>query len=304
MNFSCFGSFLSKNTLKPITVNSGPRLPGLAASYLRALLASGNRDTVPLQACALLPQQLTHQLSDYRTLCQWPLESLPPCWLQLASFPLQLKILTHPRFASPAMGLVHLENEISCFGELVAGSAVAFRCVSEPVQSHEKGQTIALVTEAKQGEALVWRSRAVYLQRQRKAGARDLQRQGDSFAGYANQSAQWALPRSLGWRYGRLSGDLNPIHLHPWCARLFGFKSNIAHGMWSKARCLSELAAQDVLLELPYRVAVRFAKPILLPAQVQCHWQPAGEGLDFALLSSDGTLCHLTGRVEPLSREM
>ena len=276
-------------------------MPGLAASYLPALFVSGKQGTVPLQACALLRQQPAYQLSDYRTLCQWPLASLPPGWLQLVSFPLQLNILTQPRFALPAMGLVHLENEISCFGELVAGSAVAFRCVSEPVQPHEKGQTVALVTVAKQGDALVWRSRAVYLQRQRKAGAHNQQRQGDSFAVYANQSALWALPRRLGGRYGRLSGDLNPIHLHPWCARLFGFKSNIAHGMWSKARCLSELAAQGVLPQQPYRVSVRFAKPILLPAQVQCHWQSAGEGLVFALLSADGSLCHLTGRVEPLS---
>ncbi|MDP4529788.1 MaoC/PaaZ C-terminal domain-containing protein [Alkalimonas delamerensis] len=275
-------------------------LPGLARCYLLALAGRNHNGSGSIQAqwdC----QQWQYQLPDYLSLCGALSRTQLPTWLQVVSFPMQLAVLTAPAFPLAAMGLVHLENEISCFGELVAGSAVAFRCVSEPVQPQEKGQTVALVTEAKQGDALVWRSRAVYLQRQRKAGAHNQQRQGDSFAGYANQSAQWALPRRLGWRYGWLSGDLNPIHLHPWCARLFGFKSNIAHGMWSKARCLSELAAQGVLPDSPYRVAVRFAKPILLPAQIQCHWQPACEGLDFALLSADGTLCHLTGRVEPLS---
>ena len=39
----------------------------------------------------------------------------------------------------------------------------------------------------------------------------------------------------------RVSGDRNPIHLHRLTARAFGQPAPIAHGMWTKARCLAAL---------------------------------------------------------------
>lgn len=287
------------NTLETVTVCSGPALPGLAASYLRALWAQGNKDAVPLGACATNYQLPLQQLQLYQQLCQWSQQSLPPCWLQLVSFPLQLKLLTHRRFPLPAIGLVHLENRIEYFCPCDAAKAVDFNCCTETVQPHEKGRTVALITEARQAGQLIWRSRAVYLQRQPTPGRR--QEQSAATISYASQSEEWPLPASLGWRYGRVSGDLNPIHLHPLLARLFGFKANIAHGMWSKARCLTELAAQGALPEPPYQIEVRFAKPILLPARVQLHWQSSGQGIDFALCSADGVRCHLQGAVTTIS---
>ena len=47
----------------------------------------------------------------------------------------------------------------------------------------------------------------------------------------------------LGRRYAAVSGDRNPIHMHDLSAKLFGFPRAIAHGMWTKARCLAALEA-------------------------------------------------------------
>ena len=63
-----------------------------------------------------------------------------------------------------------------------------------------------------------------------------------------------------------MSGDYNPIHVHPLSARLFGFPSAIAHGMWTKARCL---AALEPRLPDAFTVDVAFKKPILLPGKVE-----------------------------------
>jgi hypothetical protein len=54
--------------------------------------------------------------------------------------------------------------------------------------------------------------------------------------------------------------------MHPLSARLFGFKSAIAHGMWTKARCLAALESR---LPDAYTVEVAFKKPILLPGKVE-----------------------------------
>src|SRR5918911_357128 len=83
-------------------------------------------------------------------------------------------------------------------------------------------------------------------------------------AGAPRAPATWRLPGDLGRRYGGVSGDLNPIHMHPLSARLFGFPTAIAHGMWVKARCL---AALDGHLPDAYTVDVRFKLPMLIPAK-------------------------------------
>ena len=62
-----------------------------------------------------------------------------------------------------------------------------------------------------------------------------------------------------------MSGDRNPIHLHGLAARLFGQKGAIAHGMWTKARCLAALQGH---LPDAFTVEVAFKLPVLLPAKV------------------------------------
>ncbi len=76
-------------------------------------------------------------------------------------------------------------------------------------------------------------------------------------------SAVWDVPADTGRRYARVSGDRNPIHLHRLTARAFGQPAPIAHGMWTKARCL---AALEGALPDTYAVDVRFKLPLRLPA--------------------------------------
>ena len=43
-----------------------------------------------------------------------------------------------------------------------------------------------------------------------------------------------------GRRYAAISGDYNPIHLSTISAKMFGFKTAIAHGMWTLACVISQ----------------------------------------------------------------
>ena len=75
----------------------------------------------------------------------------------------------------------------------------------------------------------------------------------------------WRLEGDLGRRYAAVSGDRNPIHLYALTAKALGFKRQIAHGMWSKARCV---AALENRLPDAVTVEVAFRKPIFLPGKV------------------------------------
>ncbi|WP_407703405.1 MaoC family dehydratase [Streptomyces triticirhizae] len=106
----------------------------------------------------------------------------------------------------------------------------------------------------------------------------------------------WSLPADLGRRYARVSGDRNPIHLHPLTARPFGFRRPIAHGMWTTARAL---AALDEVLPESFAVNVRFRAPAELPSRPTFHAAPTADGGHaFGLTAATGRTL-LTGEITP-----
>jgi acyl dehydratase len=107
------------------------------------------------------------------------------------------------------------------------------------------------------------------------------------------------VPEDIGRRYAFVSGDFNLIHLHPLSARAFGFPKAIAHGMWSKAKCLALMG------DLPdaYTIDVSFKLPIFLPAEVELIAEPVAQltnvddTCEFGLYSSKNNKPHLAGVV-------
>ncbi|NEE34966.1 hypothetical protein G3M53_57270, partial [Streptomyces sp. SID7982] len=147
-----------------------------------------------------------------------------------------------------------------------------------------------MVTEARVGGELVWESRSGYLSRHATADADASPRSAPDAVGDLPAVAEWRLPGDLGRRYGAVSGDRNPIHLHPLTARLFGFPRAIAHGMWTAARCLAEAGDGAEIRS----VRAEFRAPVLLPATVTYAADPTGGS--FALRGAKGRV-HLVGTV-------
>jgi hypothetical protein len=143
-----------------------------------------------------------------------------------------------------------------------------------------------LATATVAGEQ-VWSGVSTYLRIERKGtGSRKP-------GGSAEAQARWRVSEKDARDYAAVSGDRNPIHTSRLGARLFGFRRPIAHGMWSKARCL---AALDGRLPAQYTVDVAFQAPILLPGTVSFGARRTGDGWEFGLSSSRP---HLAGEVTP-----
>jgi acyl dehydratase len=85
--------------------------------------------------------------------------------------------------------------------------------------------------------------------------------------------------------------------MHSLTAKPLGFRSAIAHGMWTKARCL---AAIESRLPDAFRVEVRFRKPIFLPARVEFLSEAGEAEIDFAVRDSKRKTPHLEGRATAL----
>jgi hypothetical protein len=70
----------------------------------------------------------------------------------------------------------------------------------------------------------------------------------------------------VGRKYAKVSGDCNPIHLYAATAKLLGFKTAIAHGMYSKALVFSKLARDIGCTHSSFSIKGVFMQAISLPA--------------------------------------
>jgi acyl dehydratase len=223
-------------------------------------------------------------------------ETLPPTYPHMLAFPLHLALMTDGSFPFPAIGLVHIYNRIVQHRPLALSERLSLRVWSGPVEPHPRGRQFSIHTEARVGEELVWEEVSTNLKR----GGGDSAAEAPDVPSAADlpEHEEWKLAGDLGRRYGSVSGDLNPIHVHPLTARLFGFPSAIAHGMWTKARCLAALSPR---LPDAFTVEAAFRKPIVLPATV-AFAASAGEGtasgdVGFGVRDAAEDTPHLDGRL-------
>ncbi len=236
------------------------------------------------------------RLAAYNRVCGFSLRNaLPVTYPHMLAFPLHLKVMTDPSFPFAAIGLVHIHNEITQHRPIDAGESLDIRVWAADLEPHPRGRQFSIRSEVRVGDELVWE--AVSINLRRGGGA-----ESDVASGPEVPSAEalpaaaiWKLPGDLGRRYGSVSGDLNPIHVHSLSARLFGFPSAIAHGMWTKARCLAALEAR---LPEAFSVQVAFKRPILLPATVEFAEAGGAEGVRFGVRDRHKQTPHLDGSLK------
>ncbi|MBP2321942.1 acyl dehydratase [Kibdelosporangium banguiense] len=232
-------------------------------------------------------------LSAYNKVCGFRLtDELPITYPHILSFPLQVKLMTDADFPFPLVGSVHLANRITQLQPLRADAPIRLRVHVEDLRAHPKGHQFDMVTEAFVAGNLVWQSVSTYLRRNGSSGSSST---GPELI-TRQPRAIWHIPDDIGRRYADVAGDRNPIHLHPLTAKLFGFPRAIAHGMWTKARCL---AAFEGRLPEAYTVEVRFKTPVLLPSKAAFATTHTADTWTFDLFNARTTKPHLTGTITP-----
>jgi hypothetical protein len=260
------------------------RLPGLG----------GGKPELPDAELALQDVEIDRdRLTAYDRVCGFPLRDvLPPTYPHLLAFPLSMELMTGLDFPFPVIGLVHVRNRIEQRHPLRADEPLEMRVRTEDLRSHDRGTQFDVAADARTAGEVVWRSRSTYLHRE-GGGSSGKDGRGDR-QDPARPQAVWKLPGDVGRRYADVSGDRNPIHLHPLSARLFGMPGMIAHGMWLKARCL---AAVESLLPDRFEADVQFKLPVVIPGKVSFASWPEDGGRGFALHDGRNEKPHLTGSI-------
>jgi hypothetical protein len=235
-------------------------------------------------------------VAAYAEVCGFaPSQTLPLTYPHMLAFPLHMAIMTDGSFPYPAIGTVHLRNAITQHRPIVPTEVLDVTAIATNLRGHAKGTAFDLVTTVTSDEDTVWESTSTYLRVGK--GDTDAPSEVTPFDVVPSNGVEWRLAGNLGRRYAAVSGDHNPIHLYPLTAKAFGFPRQIAHGMWSKARCVAAVANR---LPDEVTVGVEFKKPILLPGKVAFGSRVVDDGdhqgLDFSLTNPKTGAPHLVGR--------
>lgn len=285
-----------------------PKMHTTYANVIKSLLPSGDAKAKQLPSSVYTVDQLVidqANLSDYRKICGFMNDGrVPATYFAVLSQTLQMNMMAKPDFPFAMLGLVHLENSVTQHRVIFDTETVRMSVQLDNLRAHDKGQQFDFVTTVFVGEELVWQGVSTYLSRQKKskqspqaAKPKETITPVKLDASEGGLSFPIEVQEDIGRRYAFVSGDFNPIHLHPLSARAFGFPKAIAHGMWTKARALAVIARS---FELPaaYQVQVSFRQPVFLPSTIELVTDaPDALGIEFGLYSKDGKKTHALGTI-------
>jgi acyl dehydratase len=234
-------------------------------------------------------------LAAYDRVCGFSLSDTPPAtYPHVLAFPLAMELMAARSFPFGLLGLVHVSNAIEQLRPLRAGEPLDLLVWAEKLAYHPRGRTVDVVAEGSVGGEPAWRDRSTYLHREGGGSNDGAKARKES----PEPNAVWEVPGDVGRRYASVSGDRNPIHLHGLSARLLGQPGAIAHGMWTKARCLAALQGH---LPDAFTVEVAFKLPLRLPAKVAfASWNDDDERR-FAVHDARSAKPHLDGALRPAS---
>lgn len=253
--------------------------------------------TLPSTTLVLPAQPLDgDHVSAYAKVCGFATSTtVPLTYPHMLAFPLHLQLITSQEFPYPAIGTVHLRNSITRHRRIALDEQLRVAVRVDNLQPHAKGGTFDFLTHVYSQEELVWESTSTYLRRGVAVETTQPVAEPEPLDVIPSSGITWQLPSRLGRQYASVSGDYNPIHLYPLSAKALGFKRHIAHGMWSKARCVAIIQNR---LPAATTVAVEFKRPIFLPSKVAFGSQRLAEdtGIAFSLTSPRTGAPHLVGR--------
>ena len=213
------------------------------------------------------------------------------------TFPTVMALVTGFDFPFAAMGSVHIENHITQYRPILVSDTVSARVHAENLREHRRGLLVDIVTDINVGNEKVWHQVTTFLHQQRTSLSDEPKSPPQKTPKLPPPNALLRITPGQIRHYASVGGDHNPIHTNSIAAKLFGFPSVIAHGMFSAAAVLANIEGQ---LPDAVKYSVRFAKPVVLPARAGLYVDRTTDGWELTLRHASKGDPHLKGTVTAL----
>lgn len=203
-------------------------------------------------------------------------DALPPHLFPQWSFPLAAQALDGLPF--PLTRIINLGCALTSHAPVPSG--VPLEVSAELATYDDDGARVVsevrIVTGTRDVPVCLEARMRTYIPLSRPAGARRA-REPEVVPADARELGRFRLRADAGRQFAWLTGDVNPIHWIPAYARAAGFRGAILHGFGTLARAFEGLV--DARVGAPSRlrrIDVRFARPLVLPAEVGLYTRDGG----------------------------
>lgn len=242
-------------------------------------------------------------IRKYREVCAVPpsAQGLPPAYLHVLAMPLHMQLFVVKNFPVKVLGLIHLRNTIRVLAPVDERAPLRLRVYFDTMRVTDFGQEYDFTTSFEQNGMVVWEEVSTMFARGTsgpKEGSKRpvIERSNHPDNGVLTDTLEVA--ENTGWRYARVSGDFNPIHLTARTAQMFGFRQAVAHGMWSMGRCLA--SASPRIPNVQIQIDTQFKLPVYIPSQSLARtWEVPG-GAEISMCTMKGDRLHLAMQVRTL----
>jgi acyl dehydratase len=224
-------------------------------------------------------------------------DAVPLTYPFALTFPTVMSLVTGFDFPFAAMGSVHIENHITQYRPILVTDTVSVRVHAENLREHRRGLLVDIVTDVSIGNERAWHQVTTFLHQQKTSLSDEPKPPPQKQPKLGPPNAVLRITPGQIRHYASVGGDHNPIHTNPIAAKLFGFPTVIAHGMFSAAAVLANIEGQfpDAV-----KYSVRFAKPVVLPARAGLYVERISDGWQLTLRNVAKGDPHLTGTVTSL----
>lgn len=188
-------------------------------------------------------------------------QQVPLTYFYLPAQRAQIALMLDRRFPYAIPGLIHVSNKMRFHDVFQEGLPFEVEVSVSPALRAEDTKSVAFSVEMSQSGRRIVSCLSEYRvprsTHRKPAGETRPENFPETFL-----QEGWTFDKSLGRRYAMISSDFNPIHLSSLLARAFGFKSAIAHGMYSIGRAAVSIEHRTgrPLIE----ISAHFRRPILL----------------------------------------
>ncbi|WP_172799425.1 MaoC/PaaZ C-terminal domain-containing protein [Mycobacterium sp. IS-3022] len=224
-------------------------------------------------------------------------DTVPLTYPFALTFPTLMSLVTGFDFPFAAMGSVHIENHITQYRPIAVTDTVSVKVHAENLREHRRGLLVDLVTDVNVGNEQAWHQVTTFLHQQRTSLSDEPKPPPQKPPKLGPPNAVLRITPGQIRHYASVGGDHNPIHTNPVAAKLFGFPTVIAHGMFSAAAVLANIEGQ---LPVAVKYSVKFAKPVVLPASAGLYVDRVSDGWDLTLRDMKKREPHLFGTVRSL----